>query len=266
MDRVEVFDGQTLEGACRILGHTERGLKGEEIGRLLQEIEVADVSPEMTKWKRIYNAMATIQNQKQVGNHLLMFIIRAMKPVLYVNRQEDFQWRRDQLNVILAFSGYFVRDDGRVGRVEKTTTIEGAKARAGRLKQAMESRKVHEEVFKYCRAELLDDNYFHSVFEATKGVYERIRIMANTQGDGADLVNKVFGGQAPIMSLNPLISESDRSEQKGFVNLLNGLYGAVRNPQSHAPKMVWPMSEEDALDILTLVSFIHRKLDRAVFR
>ena len=42
-----------------------------------------------------------------------------------------------------------------------------------------------------------------------------------------------------------------------------GLFGAVRNPLAHAPKTVWPMSEEDALDILTLISFIHRKLDRA---
>ncbi|MCM3565608.1 TIGR02391 family protein [Hydrogenophaga intermedia] len=44
-------------------------------------------------------------------------------------------------------------------------------------------------------------------------------------------------------------------------NLLIGLFGAVRNPLAHAPKTNWPMSEQDALDILTLVSLIHRKLD-----
>ena len=49
--------------------------------------------------------------------------------------------------------------------------------------------------------------------------------------------------------------------QKGFANLLIGLFGAVRNPLAHAPKTNWPMSEQDALDILTLVSLIHRKLD-----
>ena len=53
-------------------------------------------------------------------------------------------------------------------------------------------------------------------------------------------------------------------EQKGFAHLLVGLFGAVRNPLAHAPKTNWPMSEQDALDILTLVSLIHRKLDRTL--
>ena len=42
-----------------------------------------------------------------------------------------------------------------------------------------------------------------------------------------------------------------------------GLFGTVRNPTAHAPKIVWPMTEQDALDILSLVSFVHRKLDNA---
>lgn len=59
----------------------------------------------------------------------------------------------------------------------------------------------------------------------------------------------------------PFITESGKSEQKGLANLLIGLFGAVRNPLAHAPKTIWPMSEQDALDILTLASLIHRKLD-----
>ena len=80
--------------------------------------------------------------------------------------------------------------------------------------------------------------------------------------DGAELVNRVFSIQNPILVLGPLASESQKSEQKGFSTLLVGLFGAVRNPLAHAPKTNWPMSEQDALDILTLVSLIHRKLDR----
>jgi uncharacterized protein (TIGR02391 family) len=118
-------------------------------------------------------------------------------------------------------------------------------------------------VLKDCRAELLDENYFHAVFESTKGVAERIRLMSGLTADGADLVNKAFSIQSPILALGPLITESEKSEQKGFSNLLIGLFGAVRNPLAHAPKTNWPMSEQDALDILTLVSLIHRKLDRA---
>ena len=76
-------------------------------------------------------------------------------------------------------------------------------------------------------------------------------------------MSKAFSIQNPILILAPLITESAKSEQKGFANLLIGLFGAVRNPLAHAPKTTWPMSEQDALDILTLISLVHRKLDHA---
>lgn len=164
--------------------------------------------------------------------------------------------------MVLAFSGFCVRADGKVAHADKATTLDAARARAGRLKAALESRNVHDEVLNYCRAELLDENYFHAVFESTKGVAERIRLMSGLTADGAELVNKAFSIQSPILVLGPLATESEKSEQKGFANLLVGLFGAVRNPLAHAPRTNWPMSEQDALDILTLVSLIHRKLDR----
>jgi len=261
--RIDPFSSQHLEAACRVLADTERGLSGTQIERLLQEIAIADTSPGMTKWKRLFNALAGAQNQHQVGNHLIMFINRAMNPVSYARDPATFAWRRDELNVVLAFSGFYVREDGKVRHADKATTLDAARARAGRLKAALESRVVHAEVLIYCRAELLDENYFHAVFEATKGVAERIRLLSGLNGDGADLVNKVFAGQQPVLALGPLTTESEKSEQKGFANLLIGLFGAVRNPLAHAPKTNWPMSEQDALDILTLVSLIHRKLDGA---
>lgn len=261
MTRIAPFSSQHLEAACRVLADTARGLSGTQIERLLQEIEVADTSPGMTKWKRLFNALAGAQNKHQVGNHLIMFVNRAMNPVSYARDPATFTWRRDELNVVLAFSGFYVREDGKVGQADKATTLDAARARAGRLKSALESRVVHAEVLNYCRSELLDENYFHAVFEATKGVADRIRLLSGLNGDGADLVNKAFAGQQPVLALGALNSESEKSEQKGFANLLIGLFGAVRNPLAHAPKTNWPMSEQDALDILTLVSLIHRKLD-----
>jgi uncharacterized protein (TIGR02391 family) len=261
--QITPFSSQHLEAACRVLADTAQGLTGTQIGRLLQEIQVVDPSPGMTKWKRLFNALAGAQNRHQVGNHLIMFINRAMNPVSYASDPGTFVLRRDELNVVLAFSGFYVREDGKVGYADKANTLDEARARAGRLKAALESRVVHAEVLNYCRAELMEENYFHAVFEATKGVAERIRQLSGLSGDGADLVNKAFAGQQPVLVFRALTSESEKSEQKGFANLLIGLFSAVRNPLSHAAKTHWPMFEQDALDILTLVSLIHRKLDGA---
>lgn len=261
MSRITPFSSQHLEAICRVLGHTDHGLSGTQIGRLLQEISVPDVDPDNTKWKRLFNALATAQNQHGVGNHLIRFINAAMNPVSYIRDHATFAARRGELNVALAFVGFYVREDGKVGHTDRAATLDAARARAGRLKKALEDRAVHEEVLKYCRSELLDENCFHAVFEATKGVAQRIRDLTGLGCDGNDLVTQAFLGQNPLLALGPLNTESEKSEQKGFGNLLIGLFGAVRNPLAHATKTNWPMSEQDALDIFSMVSLMHRKLD-----
>jgi len=67
--------------------------------------------------------------------------------------------------------------------------------------------------------------------------------------------------KAPILSINALSTETEQSEQKGFSNMLIGIFGAIRNPTAHAPKISWPITEQDGLDIFSMVSFVHRKLD-----
>ena len=83
--------------------------------------------------------------------------------------------------------------------------------------------------------------------------------------DGVDLVHDAFGQKfgAPILAINPLLTQTQQGEQRGFVSLLKGLYGTIRNPLAHDPKIEWDMSEQDALDILTMISLVHRKLDGA---
>ncbi len=166
--------------------------------------------------------------------------------------------------MVLAFSGFFIRDDGKVVHSASESTLAGARQRAGRMRAALENRNVHTEVLNYCRAEFIQENYFHAVLEAVKGVAERIRQMSGLVSDGAELVNEAFGMKAPILAINPLVTDSEKSEQKGFSQLLIWLFGMVRNPLAHAPKVAWPMPEPDALDILTLISLVHRKLDGAV--
>ncbi|MGE0278822.1 MAG: TIGR02391 family protein [Nitrospiraceae bacterium] len=45
------------------------------------------------------------------------------------------------------------------------------------LKAVLENRVVHAEVLNHGRAELLEENYFRAVFEVTKGVAQRIRLV-----------------------------------------------------------------------------------------
>lgn len=257
------FDSAQIEAACKVLGDTINGLRGDEIGQILREIKVPDPSPSLTKWKRLFNALAEAQNKHQVGNHLILFINKAMSPAKYTANPELFTWRKDGLNVALAFAGYAVREDGKVVHATRETTVQGARARAGRLRTLLENRGTHAEVLRYCKAELLEENYFHAVLEAVKGVAERLRLMSGLGNDGAELVNQALSTKAPIIALNSLKTDTELSEQKGIANLLVGVFGAIRNPTAHAPKVVWVMPEQDAIDVLGILSYVHRKLDNA---
>lgn len=263
MEHIQPFDAQNLEAICKVLADTENGLSGTQIGYILEDCKVEDTDPFTTKWKRLFNAMAIKQNERKIGNFLIMFINRAMNPVNYSRDKEKFEWRKRELNIVLSFSGFEVREDGKVIRCNKETTLKGARERAGALKSKLEDRNAHNEIYNFCKAELLDENYFHAVLEAIKGMAQRIRDMSGLDFDGAELVNIAFSVKTPILGINDLKSETDKNEQKGFSNMLVGLFGAIRNPIAHVPKSYWVLSEQDALDILSTISFVHRKLDMA---
>src|SRR5262245_60592219 len=102
MERVTPFDSQQLESIARVLADTAEGLSGSEIEHLLRECKMADPTPSMSKWKRLYNAFTEAQNRYQFGNHIIMFVNRAMKPVKYTTHPQTFAKRRDKLNSVLA--------------------------------------------------------------------------------------------------------------------------------------------------------------------
>ena len=89
----------------------------------------------------------------------------------------------------------------------------------------IEERNVHSKVLNFCREELLQENYFHAVFEANKSVAERIRKMTGLSSDSTALVEEAFSLNHPLLMINGLTSETEKSEHKGFVNFIKGIIG-----------------------------------------
>jgi uncharacterized protein (TIGR02391 family) len=263
---VKRFELATLESLSKILGDTNQGLTGSEITKFLAESNIDDPGLNSTKWRRLYDSLSIKQRQDQCANNIVYFIQHVMRPSRHFNNQEWFEGIRAKLNKVLSFEGLELEECGNIKQVLKTNTISESDARASKLKQNLLSRRVHPDVLYFCKAELLVDNYFHAVFEATKSIAEKIRSETGLTSDGSTLVDEAFSFKStiPHLALSSLQTESEQSEQKGFANLLKGVFGTFRNTTAHAPIVTWVIEEQDALDILSTVSLIHRRLDGAV--
>lgn len=262
--KIEPLSANIIEGISKILGDTNSGLTGSEINHMLRQSRLKNPDPTTTKWKRIYNSFVEFQYRNKTSNNIFTFILNATDPSRFINKSQLFNEQRDKLNQQLSFVGFQISEEGKLQKVRIAKTIDEAEQRANQLRTKLEKRGAHNEIFKYCKAELLSNNYFHTVFEAVKSIAERIRNKSQLLKDGSALIDEAFSISNPRIRINNLSNETMKSEHKGFANLIKGVFGMFRNTTAHAPKITWNITEEDALDILSTISLIHRKLDKAI--
>jgi len=249
----------TLDALCHTLADAA---SHKELALLLTQcgIEERGGNP---KWERMLLALIHRQKQDRCGNNAFNFLSTILHPSRFGGRHEVFEDHRANVNYQLAFYGFAIDERGQPQRVAAASTISEATQRANELRSELTRRSVHFDVLRFCKAELLQDNYFHCVLEATKSVAQKIRDKTGIEGDGASIVDQAFSVRSPLLALNTLRSDSEQSEQKGFANLLKGVFGTFRNVLAHAPKISWAVNRTDAMDALTILSYIHRRLDEA---
>lgn len=83
-------------------------------------------------------------------------------------------------------------------------------------------------------------------------------------GDGATLVDAALSlgkSGTPALAINSLSTQTEKDEQAGLANLVKGLGGLYRNPTAHDPRLNRSVSDEELLEVLTMVSMVHRRLD-----
>jgi uncharacterized protein (TIGR02391 family) len=259
------FSASAVEEVCKVLADAVRG---PQIPNLIAPLKVPEEpgDEQNTKWKRLFNAVAARQNAMKDGRPLIRLIIEVMAPVRFDSTAE-FDAARTRVNERLLLSGFEVREDGKVITTQVARTVGEAQQRADDLRAELARRDVHPDVLAFCRAELMQQNYFHAVLEAAKSVADKLRNLAGATGDGSKLVDTLcFPAASPRVQFNSLATEWEHSEQTGIATLMKGLFSTFRNPAAHAPKVAWATSRSDALDMLTLASMLHRRLDEADVR
>lgn len=175
MASVQPWPGENIQGVADVLGATDTGLTGSEIGHLLRVVKAPDPTPDATKRHRLYNGLAQKQNDTGFANSTVAFIREAMAPVRSRNEPKLFSLRQQDLNEVLVHIGLRVNDKGQVARGPQAETLSEAAERAGSIRAELRCRGTHDEVLRYCTDEILAKDNFHAVLEAAKSVPDRIR-------------------------------------------------------------------------------------------
>lgn len=258
------FSSGTIETVSKLIGEL---YTGSQLNRILAEVGISQYDPgaPTTKWTRIAHAVERQQARQRDGRPLIKLLSVTFDPrnLLTVKTECDINAARDDVNAVMSLDGLFVSDDGKIRRVTKTNTISEARRRSEQFRAFLLERGAHQEVLKHCRPELLREDYYEAAFESIKGLAERLRLITGIDLDARKLAQAVFGGNDPRLKINQLQSVTDRNEQTGTQLLAEGVFSAFRNPASHETRLKWKISEQDALDIMGLVSLIHRRVDNA---
>lgn len=255
-----------LKAIADVLADTSDGLTGREIGELLLRLHMEDPLPTVTKRDRLAEAFVALQNKDQSSKRIITFIVTAMDPVRYRARPELFSLRQGRLNEHLAFVGLRVNDEGRVARGAVAQTLDEASRIATSIRDELHRRKCHPEVLRYCSVEVLKKANFHACLEATKSIFDRLRSLTGASGDGAALVDEALAlgkSGVPMLAINSLRTQTEKDEQTGLSSLIKGLNSLYRNPTAHDPRLNRTISDDELLEVLTMISMVHRRLDGA---
>lgn len=215
------------------------------------------------KQDRLFYAFKRIQDRNGCGNNVIDFIQKTITPKCYDDNQQ-FEHHRTAINEKLLFEGYEINERGQIVQCKKAQTITEAKERSQKIKTKIRGMKIHSEIIKYCDEEWLNEDYFHAMEEVAKSVFDRLRQMTGIQQDGSALATACFSlGQSgiPVLALNKLETESEQSEQKGFMNFCIGFYGLYRNPKAHNARVNDEVKLEHLAEVLVVASIIHERLD-----
>lgn len=110
------------------------------------------------------------------------------------------------------------------------------------------------------RSRFLDGQYSNAVFEATRSIEVRVRVLTapnDRRVSGVPLMRSSFGENGPLTD-----PEQDKGWSDGMRDLFAGVFGVYRNDTAHARNEEAYQDPEEVARVILLVDLMHSHLDR----
>ena len=100
-----------------------------------------------------------------------------------------------------------------------------------------------------------------AVLNSIVAIFDLIRERTGLDKDGMELITETFSLLRPRLIFSTLDYESGRNDQKGFIQILQGVYQGVRNPKAHT--LTINPSQNVAAQYLVFSSLLCRRVEEA---
>ncbi len=260
MTYINKFNFQSIETISLILGNI---LTGSKITSMLNHLGLEDTFQKDTKWKRLSHSMIASQSRFNCGNKIVEIIEYIFHPssswFIDLNHYNE---EMSKINKCISLYGLELKSDGKIHLTKSTKSKREADEKYDLLKSKLHERNIHSEIIKFCTQDIVSEDYFSIIFEASKSIYDRIRKMTGINLDGNKLIYNCFDLKYPIIVFNSLRDETEINLYNGLKNVLLSIGQIGRNPRAHTPKIYSYENLDNCLDILNLISFAHKMLDQ----
>lgn len=259
--KIPHFNLSALEAIAKIIGDR---YTGTEISAFFRKAGFPEIVHDgSTKWRFVFSALEAIQKSPNGDANIAKILEILCDPQEFFGNPELHTHILGDIDEILSFYGLSINPQN--GKLIVSTE---AKAKLRKRKsieaEVFDARQLHPEVVKHGRNLFIQSRHYHAVFECCKAFDRFVANKAQINEHGDKLMGAALNVNGTL-KLNSLQTQSEINEQEGVMHLCKGLMRAIRNPEAHEPELDWPINQQDALDILSLISFLYRKIEAAIF-
>jgi len=236
---------------------------GSRIVELFHETGFTDFVINGTKWREIYDKLKKIQSKQNGDQYILKLIEQFCNPEEFFSNAENYIKIVEDINEVLSSYGMLL--DAKIGKVvisnKDRTNLRSSESEDSKL---FDLRKFRSEIVKNGRQLFIEGHYFHSVSECCKAFDKDVAEKSKINKRGFELMSAALSLNGTL-KLNKQETETEKNEQEGLMHLCFGLMKGIRNPTGHETEIDRKMPREDALDILSLISWLYRSIDKCFY-
>ncbi len=252
------FKSPTLYAFAKIIVKEFREIS--QINRILKEI---DDDYSVTSWKirsQLHDIFIKIQHVS--GSDKILVLIESI-----CDSQEHIGNSKRQEKIIKKFNECLKSCSLHINNQNKVEAIprkQGTSNKTIKNNNLFNMRQFHSQVAKNARPQFKAEHYFDAVDECCKAFEKCVSKKSKVTEHGSKLMSSALN-QNGSLKLNKNTTMTEQNLQDGLMYLCMGLMKAIRNPVEHEPQSDHQINKQDALDILSFISYLYRQIEKCKY-